>query len=735
MNIPQRPASTGQLPGGAGTRPFPLPEINQGGFGAFPQPNHLPFPNTPLPPGQLPLPTQETINAHLAMLGQQFGGPFGSQFGVGLPTPNMGIPQAQGHIGPRPQMQGIGQGTSFQQFLAQQQQARAMAGQHGISNQNGNQNGNQGSPANPSATPRESERAGDNASSQIQAVGSNTNTTVHEGLGPNGSQWRMVINETPAPLPLLSNLGNFIPPGNGSHITSQLLLHGQHNNHIGENHMTTGGFRLPIDASFPINALSVSPGNAAMVSLNLSASLNERLAALETNLNNGDVPSEHDMWLIQINIHALMCQQPWLQGRPENPLIARYLNAATRASAIRSRLSSQTAQQGTGASIAPPPTHTERFTSPTNSPIVYLLSSPSGPHALLVSPSGMYSTPGLNATSSFQNNGQPVVSLQHQMLAQSPIANPADAANGPEGSANLPQDRQVVQQQEQQQQPNDARNVVRILIPLGGHLWLLLRLFGFVYLFTAGWRRIILLVLCAMVVFIAQTGVFQPLQEALWDPFRRHIEGLVPLGAEGRPAGTDRNAPGDQTGPDSQPNPRDMANRLLRERDDQQGDSMIRRNLRRAERATALFIASLVPGVGERHIAARDAGRRAEEEERTRRAAAVEEEARQRAEDATETDETPLRENEEMARLPYERDTRFATVANNTILAEGRQTMQDVLKRKEARRAGERADEGGNDVFTDAQESTGVEHNESHLQAQEPQHRHQDQSEQPLVEI
>ena len=732
MNIPQRPASTGQLPGGAGTRYFPLPEINQGGFGAFPQPNHLPFPNVPLPAGQLPLPPQqETINAHVAMLGQQFSVPFSSQFGMGLPTPNLGIPQAQGHIGSRPQMQGFGQGPSFQQYLAQQQQGRAMAGQHGISNQIGNQ----GPPSHPPATARESERAGDNASPQIQAGGSNTSTTVHEGLGPNGSQWRMVINETPAPLPFLNTLGNLIPPGNGSHNTSQIPLHGQHNNHSAENHMMTGGFRPPFDASFPFNALSMSPGNAAMLSLNLSTSLNERLAALETNLNNGGVPSEHDLWLTQINIHALMCQQPWLQGRPENPLFARYLNAATRASAIRSRLSGQTAQQGTGASTAPPLTHTERFTSPTNPSTVYLLSSPSGPHALLVSPSGMYSTPGLNTTNPFQNNGQPVVSLPHQIHAQSPIANPADAANGPEGSANLPQERQVIQQQEQQQQPNDARNVVRVLIPLGGHLWLLLRLFGFVYLFTAGWRRIILLVLCAMVVFIAQTGVFQPLQQVLWDPFRRHIEGLVPLGAEGRPAGADRNAPGDQTRPDIQPSPRDMADRLLREHGDQQGVGMVRRNLRRAERAAALFIASLVPGVGERHIAARDAERRAGEEERTRRAAVAEEEARQRAQDAAETNEISSREHEELAILSQERDTRFAATANNTAIAEGRQVMQDVLKPKEERRAGEQADEGRNDVFTDAQESTGVEHNQSHSQAQEPQYRHQDQDEQPLVEI
>lgn len=66
--------------------------------------------------------------------------------------------------------------------------------------------------------------------------------------------------------------------------------------------------------------------------------------------------------------------------------------------------------------------------------------------------------------------------------------------------------------------------------------------------------------------------------------------------------------------------PQQTAERLLRQRGQRDG-ILGRQYLRRAERAIALFLASLIPGVGERHIAARDAAeatRRAEERERAR---------------------------------------------------------------------------------------------------------------------
>ena len=287
---------------------------------------------------------------------------------------------------------------------------------------------------------------------------------------------------------------------------------------------------------------------------------------------------------------------------------------------------------------------------------VYVLSSPSGPHALLVSPSGLYTTPWqfpsfgainppsvvpLTATASVQNQStnndipidrqQPNVDGVQIVQGQQQARQPADAAQ--------------IAQLQQQQHVNQAQDLVRILLPLGGHLWLLVRLFGFVYFFTAGagWRRTMLLALIASLVFIAQTGIFRPVIQRTWDPIRRYAEGLVPLAANERPlagaGGARNNVDGLGTQPTShEPTPQEAAERLLQERE-RQDLSFVRQSFRRAERAIALFLASLVPGVGERHIAAREAAeaaRRAEardREERLRKEEEEEEEAGERQEE------------------------------------------------------------------------------------------------------
>ncbi|KAL9112369.1 MAG: hypothetical protein Q9187_007775, partial [Circinaria calcarea] len=355
--------------------------------------------------------------------------------------------------------------------------------------------------------------------------------------------------------------------------------------------------------------------NAPGVARSLIA-MQERLSTLEATLNNGGVPLEDDIYQAQLQFDELWRQQPLLQGRPGTLLQTQLLNIMLRASQARRRShnsSNPTPEVSTAPSFVPQPTMQA-------SSMVYLLSSPSGPQALLISPSGtMYASPGLNTVQAGIPFG---LQAQQRLGRQIRLVNPASNINVQ--SRPPPQNDQVVEQQQQQPQVNEARDLVRILLPLGGHLWLLIRLFGFVYFFTGGtgWRRTILLGICALTVFIAQTGVFRPLQQAIWDPLRRHVEGLVPLGAHAAPrADVNREEIEGQRRGGARPDPRDMADRLLQQRDSRDG-SILRRNLRRAERATALFVASLVPGVGERHIAARDAAeaaRLAEEREREER--------------------------------------------------------------------------------------------------------------------
>ncbi|MCJ1483689.1 hypothetical protein MMC06_003857 [Schaereria dolodes] len=288
-----------------------------------------------------------------------------------------------------------------------------------------------------------------------------------------------------------------------------------------------------------------------------------------------------------------------------------------------------------------------RVQSSTDS-MVYLVSSPSGPHGLLISPSGVYSTTSAHSTQlsvmgpGFRMN---LSTSQHpNTVIPDRAVNPPQNPNA-HAPANAAQAGQIVQQQPP---PDPARDVLRILLPLGGHLWLLVRLFGFVYFFTsgAGWRRTILLGICAIIVFISQTAIFRPLQQAIWNPIRRHVEGLVPLANNDRPirlpaverGDAVRERPNGSPGPHDQSRPRNTADQGADRRD----GSVIQASLRRVERAIALFVASLVPGVGERHIAARDAAEAAE--------AAREAEAREREEQE--------RRDADVARQREERGTR-----------------------------------------------------------------------------
>ena len=101
----------------------------------------------------------------------------------------------------------------------------------------------------------------------------------------------------------------------------------------------------------------------------------------------------------------------------------------------------------------------------------------------------------------------------------------------------------------------------------------------------------------------------------------------MPLaGNEPRRPGADRNGENANAAATQRtnqgPTPQEAAERLLQERE-RQDVSILRQSVRRVERAIALFIASLVPGVGERHIAAREAAevaRQAEARERDEQA-------------------------------------------------------------------------------------------------------------------
>jgi hypothetical protein len=180
-------------------------------------------------------------------------------------------------------------------------------------------------------------------------------------------------------------------------------------------------------------------------------------------------------------------------------------------------------------------------------------------------------------------------------------------------------------------------------------LWLIVRLIGFVWFFTAGnpsWTRWLMVSGLAVVVFIINTGVFNGVFEQLWGPVRRHVEALIPLAgpeaanvpainaaiprapiaAEDQAAAGQREAgepqPQEQGRRRGEPDPAQVAAHLM-EQARQRNAGWLMTQIRQAEHAMLLFLASLVPGVGERHIAAREAEANAAEAERQRRIGAA----------------------------------------------------------------------------------------------------------------
>ncbi len=545
-------------------------------------------------------------------------------------------------IGNNPTLQGMhanpGQAQHFQQpaFIPpplqqiiaqqQQQQVNAAGSQHGatgapqqdVQANNTPSTAHGGAPAAP-GTPH--------ITPQTQTPG-NTNTVVRDNVGPNGERWQMVIQSGPIQF----------NPNNVFHNHQAAAAHAvAGNTRIGSPSLH-GNIQAPTTA--PNAAGRAQAPNIALVLLQ------SNLSTIEASMAGGSPPPDS----IFDQAREMLRSIPSLPQETQTSLRTRIDGLASQARQLRDNLHNHLVRE------AHERVALQRTTNGADSSAVYVLSSPSGPHALLVSPSGLYTTPWQfptfgAITPHSHVHPTPTSTTPNQLPTHQHVVHRQqlqdNAAQGAQAQQQAPQQMdaaQVIQPQQQQQQENQvnqARDLARILLPLGGHLWLMIRLFGFVYFFTAGagWRRTILLGLAAALVFVAQTGMFRPVIQGLWDPIRRHAEGLVPLARNERPrpgatgANNNTNAAGTQTA-NREPTPQEPVERLLQERERQDGN-FVRQGMRRVERAIALFVASLVPGVGERHIAAREAAeaaRQAEIREREEQSRREGEEARQREE-------------------------------------------------------------------------------------------------------
>ena len=328
----------------------------------------------------------------------------------------------------------------------------------------------------------------------------------------------------------------------------------------------------------------------------------------------------------------------------------------------------------------------------------YLLYAPTGPHAVVLSPQGPFASghPAPNntlpqrgtgpsatqapssttvgiaainseidtqvarATAAVSNinreiiNANDAINLAHAAVNNLHEINNRNNANNTQQSTSSGAGPQQQQQQPQANQPNglvatphpqqaqaeeDARDILRAIIyPLFRHLWLLIRLFGFIWFLTRGGgsRRTLLLVVATLIYCAIQAGFLGD----RWERFRQHFEGLLGPPADNAQArqgnqqqaqqqdgaqqqqhrASDADArPGEQQNQQAAatPTPQDAAARLLAQRREQDR-GWLRERLVSVERALVLFVASLYPGVGERHVAAQERARRQAQEEETR---------------------------------------------------------------------------------------------------------------------
>lgn len=266
------------------------------------------------------------------------------------------------------------------------------------------------------------------------------------------------------------------------------------------------------------------------------------------------------------------------------------------------------------------PTNLQR---PDSSHSIYLLSSPSGPHALLMSPSGFYTAPWMmppppvHSRIPTSSNLENVAHAPSNSGTSGQVTQPTNAnQTGP------PPQNQLVQRQQDLPAPgnpneipanNQPRDMARLFLQLSSHMWMLIRLLGFIWFFSHGasLSRTMFLVSLAFVVFLGQLGHLQ----GLWQAVRRYADNLLPIAGHEQPNPARRRAAPNAPGPSTERRPTlEEINRQSTDGQPQEGN-VARQAFRRFERAAALFVASLAPGVAERHIQAREAAEAARQRE------------------------------------------------------------------------------------------------------------------------
>lgn len=307
---------------------------------------------------------------------------------------------------------------------------------------------------------------------------------------------------------------------------------------------------------------------------------------------------------------------------------------------------------------------------------VYFLSSPRGPEAILFSPQhgthiGTHIAPTTSNRSTRQaqqqGDGQRVDLYPHTQPTPQQQAQPAQpqaqAAGAPDPVAQAAQQHLADGQNAQaaQQAANGGIQDPLALQAILNHFWMLFRILIFAYFLLGanlGWQRPVILMAVGAGFWVVRMGVLGQggAVRRWWDGVvgvpGRQAQAQVVNGGERRDGGAgqvarpeevgrqaNQGGNADGNGRQRMPAPEQVAQRLLNEAEgrNQQRRNWLREQIRPVERAVALFVASLWPGIGEAHV--REQRRLQQEEEVARRRAAEEEAQRQREREGEKKDD------------------------------------------------------------------------------------------------
>ncbi|KAJ5764988.1 hypothetical protein N7520_004547 [Penicillium odoratum] len=245
-------------------------------------------------------------------------------------------------------------------------------------------------------------------------------------------------------------------------------------------------------------------------------------------------------------------------------------------------------------------------------PHVYIATSPEGLNVMIMHPAAMdsqpISWPNPHHVAVGGHNFAPVATqpTAAQPTATQPnVALRADQPNAADVVQNAVH-QAIVNQPQRRNEPANAGAFVRHV----RQVWLFIRLYFFIYMISESgtWTRVLFVTLAALIALLSDSQIPQRLYGMIVAPIQRHLEGLAHVGG---PADQAARTTAEQN-TNNQPGARPMST----------GDE-IREYLWRAERSVVLLLASLIPGIGERQVQARNAAeaervRQAEERERER---------------------------------------------------------------------------------------------------------------------